>query len=258
MKINLNDVKSKITSHIMPVQPATKNVSETIIPVTAMPSIVKTEGKKENILKIENFSLSFGENELFRNLNYEFTPGIYTFTGPSGVGKSTLLRAIAGLNPNYTGTISINGVQYKKPTPMVHMVHQHYTSFPWLNCIENTLMVYKGHRVRITKEMRENAINVLKSLGLEEHLNKKPGQLSGGQDQRLSLASALINNISPVIVYDEMTSALDEKNDFVVAELIKSHQRANNNIVIVITHEEHVKKALGGTDIFFSESFRLH
>ena len=221
-------------------------------------SLIFGEQKKENILKIEKFSLSFGENELFRNLNCEFTPGIYTFTGPSGVGKSTLMRAIAGLNTNYQGSISINGIRYKKPTPLIHMVHQHYTSFPWLNCIDNTLMVFKGHKMKITKEMREYAIEVLKILGLEEHMYKIPGELSGGQDQRLSIASALINNVSPVILYDEMTSALDEKNDYLIAELIKNHQKANNNIVIVITHDEHVKNALGAKDIFFSEEFRLH
>lgn len=213
---------------------------------------------ENNVLKLENFSLSFKENELFRNLNYEFTPGVYTFTGPSGVGKSTLMRAIAGLNTNYSGIISINGIPYKKPTPMIHMVHQHYTSFPWLNCIDNTLMVCKGHKIKITDKKREEAIKILTLLGLEEHLYKMPRQLSGGQDQRLSIASALINDMSSIILYDEMTSALDEKNDLLIANLIKSHQSVNNNIVIVITHEEHVKESLGATDIFFSEEFRIN
>ena len=213
---------------------------------------------ENNILKIENFSLAFGDNVLFRNLTCEFTPGIYTFSGPSGVGKSTLMRAIAGLNTNYTGTISVNGTPIKKYSPLVHMMHQHYTSFPWLNCIDNTLMVCKGHKIKITKEIREYACEILKLLGLEEHMYKKPGQLSGGQDQRLSIASALINDVSPVIMYDEMTSALDERNDMIIVDLIKKQQKANNNIVIVITHEEHVKEALGGKDIFFSEEFRLN
>lgn len=213
---------------------------------------------ENNVLRIENFSLAFGTNQIFQNLNYEFTPGIYTFTGPSGVGKSTLMRAIAGLNPNYTGSISINGIPYKKPTPLIHMVHQHYTSYPWLNCLDNALMVYKGHNAKITDEVRKRAADMLITLGLGDHMNKRPGQLSGGQDQRLSIASALINDMSPVIMYDEMTSALDEANDLLVAELIRKHQNATNNIVIVITHEEHVKYALGGTDIYFSEEFRLN
>ncbi len=213
---------------------------------------------ENNILKIENFSLAFGDNVLFRNLTYEFTPGIYTFSGPSGVGKSTLMRAIAGLNTNYTGTISVNGKVIKKYSPLVHMVHQHYTSFPWLNGLDNTLMVLKGHKIKITKEMKEYARETLNAIGLGEHIDKRPGQLSGGQDQRLSIASALINDASPVIMYDEMTSALDEQNDYIIVDLIKKHQQKNNNIVIVITHEEHVKEALGGKDIFFSEEFRLH
>ncbi len=212
---------------------------------------------ENNVLKIENFSLSFGENELFRNLTYEFTPGIYTFSGPSGVGKSTLMRAIAGLNTNYTGTISVNGKVIKKYTPLVHMVHQHYTSFPWINCMDNALMVCKGHKEKITDEKRAYTHEILKKIGLEEHIKKRPGQLSGGQDQRLSIVSALINDTSPVIMYDEMTSALDETNDFIVVNLIKEHQKKNNSIIIVITHEEHVKIALGGTDIFFSPEWRL-
>ena len=138
------------------------------------------------------------------------------------------------------------------------MVHQHYTSFPWLNAVDNTLMVFKGHKVKVTSELRQNAIDVLTELGLDEHIRKKPHQLSGGQDQRLSIASSLVNYMSPVILYDEMTSALDEENDFKVAELIKAHQKQYQNIVIVITHEDHVAKALNGTTINFTESWRIN
>ncbi len=211
-----------------------------------------------NNLRLENFSLAFGDNVLFKNLNYEFKPGIYVFSGPSGVGKSTLMRTIAGLNQNYTGSIILNGKVLKGTTPDVHMVHQHYTSYPWLDLVNNTLMVYKGHRQKVTKEVRQRAIDMLKTLGLGDHLKKKPGQLSGGQDQRLSIASALINDMSPVILYDEMTSALDDLNDYLVADLIKKHQQKCQNIVILITHETHVIKALNGTIVEFSEDFRIH
>lgn len=213
---------------------------------------------EQNSLKLENFTLSFGDNLLFKNLNYEFTPGIYIFSGESGVGKSTLMRAIAGLNTNYSGSIILNGKTLNTTTPDVHMVHQHYTSFPWLNLVDNTLMVFKGHKVKVTKEMRKNAEEILTTMGLGEHLNQKPYQISGGQDQRLSIASALVNYMSPVILYDEMTSALDEKNDYLIADLIKSHQKQYQNIVIVITHEQHVARALGGTTIEFTKEWRIH
>lgn len=211
-----------------------------------------------NSLKLENFSFAYGKNLLFKNLNYEFTPGIYIFSGPSGVGKSTLMRCIAGLNTDYSGSIILNGETLKKTSPKVHMVHQHYTSFPWLNVLDNTLMVFKGHKIKITKELKQNAIDVLTRLGLEEHIKKKPHQLSGGQDQRLSIASALVNYMSPVILYDEMTSALDEDNDYIVSELIKAHQRQFQNIVIVITHEAHVARELGGKVINFTENWRIN
>ena len=212
---------------------------------------------KTNSLKLNNFSLAFGDNVLFKNLDYEFLPGIYIFSGPSGVGKSSLMRCIAGLNTDYSGSIILNDEIMTGTTPKIHMVHQHYTSFPWLDIVANTLMVFKGHKVKVTKDTKKYAKEVLIQLGLEEHLKKKPHQLSGGQNQRVSIASALINNMSPVILYDEMTSALDEKNSYRVVNLIKEHQRQNQNIVIVITHEAHVAKALGGTRVEFTEKWRI-
>ena len=212
---------------------------------------------KNNLLQIKDFSMAFGENILFTNFNIELKPGIYVFSGPSGVGKSTLMRIIAGLETRYTGNVVLNGNEIVKPTPEVHMMHQHYTSFPWLNVLKNTLMVYKGHKIKPTAADIEEARTVLTKLGLGEHLEKLPSQISGGQDQRLSFASALVNKWSPVVLYDEPTSALDMVNDMLVVELIKEHQRKYNTIEIVITHEEHVVEALEATVLEFTPEFRL-
>ena len=238
---------------------------------------------KRRMLRLENISLSFGENLLFANLDYEFTPGIYAFSGPSGVGKTTLMRMIAGLEGRYQGTISIEkdvekkldstqpeyslfGIDQKvvkemavinKPIPEIHMVHQHYKSFPWLSCINNVLMVYKGHKVRPTVEDKNEAMKILERLGIAEHAKKLPTQISGGQDQRLSLASAFINKWSDVILYDEPTSALDEVNDMLVVDLIKEHQAKYNTIEIIITHEQQVIDALNPTIIEFTPEFRV-
>ncbi len=208
-------------------------------------------------LKIENFNMAFGENILFTNFQYEFTPGIYAFSGPSGVGKSTLMRVIAGLEKRYTGTITLNGNVVKGTSSEIHMVHQHYMSFPWLNVLQNTLMVYKGHKIKPTLEDVEEAKRVLDKLGILEHIDKLPSEISGGQDQRLSLASAFINKWSQVVLYDEPTSALDDENDMVVVDMIKEHQKKYNTIEIIITHETHVIKGLEPTVLDFTPEFRL-
>lgn len=210
-----------------------------------------------NLLKINDFHMAFGDNVLFDNFEYTFRPGIYAFSGPSGVGKSTLMRIIAGLEKRYTGEIILNDKKVTGTTPNIHMVHQHYTSFPWLNVLDNTLMVYKGHKIKPTARDIQEAKKVLEELGLSEHLRKYPSQISGGQDQRLSLASAFINKWSPVVLYDEPTSALDNVNDMLVVKLIREHQRKYNTIEIIITHEEHVVKGLGAKVLEFTPEFRL-
>ena len=238
---------------------------------------------KKRMLRLEDISLSFGDNELFANLDYVFSPGIYAFSGPSGVGKTTLMRMIAGLEGRYSGNIFIEkdvdvkldttsveyglfGIESKiqrvksvidKPIPEIHMVHQHYKSFPWLSCLNNVLMVYKGHKVKPTAEDRKEAIKVLERLGIAEHSKKLPTQISGGQDQRLSLASAFVNRWSDVMLYDEPTSALDEINDMLDVDLIKEHQAKYHTIEIIITHEQHVIDGLNPTIIEFSPEFRI-
>lgn len=224
-------------------------------------------------LELKNISLSFGGNELFYDMNYVFEPGIYAFSGPSGVGKTTLMRMIAGLETRHTGSIVLTSYTDKKivdpfgvektevitkPNPGVHMVHQHYKSFPWLSCVNNVLMVHKGHKVKPTEADKKEVYDILDRLGIGEHANKLPSQISGGQDQRLSLASAFVNRWSEVILYDEPTSALDEANDMHIVDLIKEHQSKYGTIEIIITHEQHVIDGLEPTIIEFSPEFRIN
>lgn len=213
--------------------------------------------EKNNTLEIKDFNLSFGPNVIFEHFDYVFEKGIYVLSGPSGSGKSTLMRAIAGLETRYTGDIMLNGEEILKPSPERHMMHQGYFSFPWCNLLKNALMVYKGHKIKPTEEDVEEAKAILKRLGLEEHMDKLPGQISGGQDQRLSFASAMLNKWSPVVLYDEPTSALDNVNDDLVVDMIREHQEKYGTIEIIITHEEHVVKRLEPTILDFTPEFRI-
>ena len=212
----------------------------------------------KNILQLRNFGMRFDENVLFTHMDLDLEPGIYVFSGPSGCGKSTLMRCIAGLENRYTGEIFLNGEKQVWCSQDKHMMMQHYTSFPWLNVLENALMVYKGHQITPTAEDIKEAKEILKKLGLEEHLDKLPSQISGGQDQRLSLARAIMNRWSKVFLYDEPTSALDNDNDMIVVEMIKEHQKKYGTIEIIITHEEHVIEGLGAKILEFTPEFRLH
>lgn len=218
----------------------------------------KNEPIAKNILQLRDYGMAFDENVLFTHFDYDLEPGIYAFSGPSGCGKSTMMRCIAGLETRYTGDIILNGEKMTSYNPNIHMVHQHYTSFPWLNVLKNTLMVYKGHQIEPTPADIEEAKQVLKELGLEEHIDKLPSQISGGQDQRLSLASAFINRWSKIFLYDEPTSALDNDNDMIVVDMIKRHQKKYGTIEIIITHEEHVIEGLNATVLEFTPEFRLH
>lgn len=222
-----------------------------------MKSNPNEKSAEENILQLRDFCMAFGENVLFTNFDYTFKPGIYAFSGPSGVGKSTVMCVIAGLETRHTGDVILNGNTLTSYTPEIHMVHQHYTSFPWLSVLKNTLMVYKGHKKEITDADVDEAKAILERLGLGEHLDKLPSQLSGGQDQRLSLANAFINKWSKVILYDEPTSALDIVNDMLIVDMIKEHQQKHNTIEIVITHEDHVVEGLGAKILEFTPEFRL-
>ena len=213
--------------------------------------------ENKNILQLRDFGIAFGTNVIFENFDFAFTPGVYVFKGVSGVGKTTLMRCIAGLEKRYTGDIYLNGVKLSGTTPDIHMVHQHYTSFPWKNLVDNVLMVHKGHKVKITEEHIKQAKRMLIWFGLGDHMNKKPGQISGGQDQRLSLCSAFVNPWSKVFLYDEPSSALDYENTQILSDLIKKHQRVYHTIEIVITHDDELLRALNPTVIEFSEKFRL-
>lgn len=208
-----------------------------------------------NELRFENFGKAYGENVIFENFNYTFVPGIYAFCGESGSGKSTLMRCIAGLE-KHTGEIYIGDINLKGTTPYVHMVHQHYYSFPWLKMVKNVLMVFIGHKVKITEAHRNEAKSLLIRFGLGKHISKIPSQISGGMDQRLSLCSAFINPWSKVFLYDEPSSGLDYSNTKILAELIKEHQQKYGTIEIIITHDEKLLELLDPTVIEFTEEFK--
>ena len=160
--------------------------------------------------------------------------------GPSGAGKSTLLNLLGGMDRPTSGDIIIDKENISKKSDKeltkyraenVGFIFQFYNILPTLTVLENVEIVND-----IVKKPK-SAKNILKDVGLGEQLNKFPNQLSGGEQQRVSIARAIAKN-PKLLLCDEPTGALDSKTGVEVLKLLKKQCDANNgkNTVIIVTH----------------------
>lgn len=190
---------------------------------------------------IKNLHFQYDNNIVFDKLNLKFEDNqINCIVGKSGVGKSTLLKCIAGLL-KYKGDILIN--DEKINIDDVFMMHQSYTNFPWLTCLDNVLFPIKIKR-KINSEDKQQAIDLLNKVGLKNNLNDYPNQLSGGMQQRLALARTLL--IQPkILLMDEPLSALDNNTRTQMQNLILDLHNSIHNTIILVTHSEYEAKLLG-------------
>lgn len=155
--------------------------------------------------------------------------------GPSGCGKSTLLRLIAGLMRPTSGTVSISDLEVTEPRDDVGIVFQKPTLLPWLNALDNTTFPLKHKYGRVTAEERDKAHELLRVVGLADFMQSMPDQLSGGMQQRVSIARALL--LDPyILLMDEPFSALDaltrDQMSFELLDIIKQRPKT----VVFITH----------------------
>lgn len=172
---------------------------------------------------------------LLTNFSYQFDNKIYGILGESGCGKTTLLRTIAGLTKPLSGEVIVDGIQIKKPNKNgVYMLHQNYTSFDWLTCLEN-ILIAKKIQGNVTEEDINNAKQMLNAVKLDKDADKYPRQLSGGMRQRLALARTLFVN-PKIILMDEPLSALDGKTRCEMQDLILDIHERTKNTILMVTH----------------------
>ena len=178
------------------------------------------------------------DKPLLKDFTYQFNSKIYGILGESGCGKSTLLRTIAGLMYPLDGVILVNGKLLKKASKNnIYMMHQNYTSFNWMNCIDNVLISKRIQHKKITKEDIQLAEELLDKVGIYEHRNKYPSQLSGGMRQRLALARTIY--VKPdIILMDEPLSALDDTTRNKMQNLILDLHEETNNTILMVTHSK--------------------
>lgn len=182
-------------------------------------------------LVIKNLNFQFNERKIFNELNLILFPKrIYAISAPSGKGKSTLAKIIAGHLPYTKGEVSIDGNIINKPGREVFIVHQEDDLFPWMTVIDQLNFV--KNKVKSNADL----IQLLKIFKLDQFENYYPYQLSGGMKKRLALLRAEI--VSPkVLILDESLSSLDvELIDSILSEMVPIWKN-RSMVVILITHQ---------------------
>lgn len=175
-------------------------------------------------LKLNNVSKSFGDKNILTDFSYSFKEkGLYIIRGESGIGKTTLLRIISGLDTQYSGDVENGGIGN------VSVMFQEYRLFPSLNALKNVSIANKG------SDFGEEA-SLLKRLGFaDSDLKKKPHHLSGGMKQRVAFARAVMMR-SPVLLLDEPTKELDANTSRIMTEIIA--EESKHRLIIVVTHDD--------------------
>ena len=217
----------------------------------------------KNILKMSNIQKSFGRNHVLRDISLEVNEGeVVSIIGPSGSGKSTLLRCATLLETIDGGSFSYMGemVCDLQNSKMVYdkdlnkfrhyfgLVFQNFNLFPHWTVLKNITDAPVSVLKRDPKEVEAEAMELLKKMGLEDKAEAYPCQLSGGQNQRVSIVRALAMK-PEILFFDEPTSALDPELTGEVLKVIKQLAEEKMTMVIV-THEMSFARAVSDRVIF--------
>jgi putative ABC transport system ATP-binding protein len=201
----------------------------------------------EEVIKLSNIKKYYDENtHVLENLNLVINKGAWTsIMGPSGSGKTTLLNIIGCLDSATAGSLFINGTNITTLNQIqltrfrrenIGLIFQQYHLVPYLTALENVMMAqyYSG----VIDESK--ATEVLQKVGLGHRLDHVPSHLSGGEQQRVCIARALINE-PKILLADEPTGNLDQKNGEIVLTLISQlHQEGHT--IILVTHNADIAK----------------
>ncbi|MEC8940547.1 MAG: putative 2-aminoethylphosphonate ABC transporter ATP-binding protein [SAR324 cluster bacterium] len=195
---------------------------------------------KQAYLRIENLTKYFGEFLAVSKLSLEIFSGEFIcFLGPSGCGKTTLLRAIAGLDPQSSGSITQDDKVISNFPPSERdfgIVFQSYALFPNLTVFQN--VAYGLENQRLPKdEIRERVASLLELIGMPEHTEKYPSQLSGGEQQRVALSRALATSPG-LLLLDEPLSALDARVRVALRQEIRALHERLGVTTILVTHDQ--------------------
>jgi len=191
----------------------------------------------------KNYNLGNTVIPILKNISFAINTGdTVSIVGPSGSGKTTLLGLCAGLDQSSEGTIILNGIKLnglhedqlaQVRNEHVGFVFQNFQLLPTLTALENVMVPME---LRSMRNMKDKAITLLDRVGLSTRADHYPSQLSGGEQQRVSLARAFAN--SPKILFaDEPTGNLDAETSMVVEEMLFELNRESGTTLVVVTHD---------------------
>ena len=226
---------------------STTHAAETETPSTHLGPILRLEGVRK----------SFGDNLVLDGIDLEVQTGeVLVVIGPSGSGKSTLLRCVNLLEPIQAGRITFEGEEITRDgadvsavRQRIGIVFQQFNLFPHLTVIDNLTLAARRIRKLPRAEAERRALELLDVVGLPEKAGQHPHQLSGGQQQRVAIARALM--MSPkVVLFDEVTSALDPELVGEVLIVMRDLARGHGTTMLVVTHEMHFARDVGDRVVF--------
>ncbi len=188
------------------------------------------------------------EYEAIRDISMHVNKGEFvTIIGPSGSGKTTLLDLIGTLDTPTNGRIFIDGIDTSKfgddglsqlRNRKIGFIFQSYNLVPYLSALQNATLPLMVDGLD-NSDTIERAKFLLSEMGLGQKLEKKPTELSGGEQQRVAIARALVNN-PPIILADEPTGNLDSKSAEIVLNMLKRLGKNNGVTIVLVTHDPHV------------------
>lgn len=200
-------------------------------------------------LRLRDISKAFGHRKVLDRVSYAFTPGLYALHGPNGIGKSTLLTILAGIQVPDAGSVEIDGIDLlaapERAKARLAFVPDDGPVYPFLTGRDLLDLVASAKRARL--EPRTDAL--IDRLGLRPHLTTRFSQMSLGTQKKTLLAAAWIGNPS-VVLMDEPSNALDQVTRGVLIEALKALR--NSTVVVMSTHDADFARAVGAEIIPFA------
>lgn len=196
------------------------------------------------MIEFSNVNKSFGDNKVLANIDFSIEDNeIFGLVGPSGVGKSTFLNCIAGLEDYQSGSIIVDGVklenlnerQMREFRRNLGMIFQSFSLVGRKDVFHNIAFPMECWKYS-KEEIKERVEELAEITELQDKLKSRPEELSGGQKQRVAIARALTMN-PRYLLCDECTSALDPKSTTSILDLLKSLKKQFNITIVVVTHE---------------------